>query len=760
MNQRLAKLLTFFIPNKYNRRVIRKYLEGNSNIIPRTESNVIPLNLLRNEYGRRKVAILTNKLLDWETLEPCFGGGERYALNIATLLKQFGFEVHFYQMGKTNTTGEYYGFPVTIIPLQKDYSEFSYQVGNIFYELSKNYDHIYYNTPELCSGKMRNDAIMTCHGIWFDHENYPGTKFRSAKWFNHLYKVFAQPKKIVSVDTNSINTIRTFYPDLTDNMTYIPNFVDKNIFKPDFSKRNEERLRILFPRRSQINRGSRILGDILENIPYQDIEIYWVGEGDAQDTEIIKKLSQKDKRLHYYSVSFEEMPQWYQKCDITVIPTIACEGTSLSAIEALACGSALVVTNIGGLSNIILDGYNGILCESKAKNIAKAINDLIENPKLRLKYQQNALYSSNCFSLDNWKRKWVEVLLEEDWISGEQAFEQGYIKQNEIKKYRKNRIAILTRNAIHGGVESLIKQEAKYLNADVIVCGGADCKETTPFKYTRADDRLTLLHKLSDYKAILYHWVPDYALDVIEECKIPCVEFVHRDDVNNCNRPVADAYVTHSKFLVEYVKNNTHKDCIVVPHPIDTTKFVPATTKGNYIGGVTTYWIGKGIDVFIKAWAKVKNKFPTIKARFYGQGNDLELFKKLSDKYNADVEFLPPTTTVNEVLKDYQCIVSPSRIEGMPVAILEALSMNIPVIASSLSGMVEFNKTGEDKGFKNLIYLTESGNVDALANMIDNVLTQKSERISREYIEKNFNPKTHCEIIQKVFLDIENKYSK
>lgn len=755
MNERLAKLLTFFIPNKHNRRVIRKYLEGDSNIIPRTEPNVVSHQLLRKEYGKRKVAILTNKLLDWETLNPSFGGGERYALNVATLLKQFGFDVHFYQMGKTNASGEYYGFPVTMIPLQKDYSEFSYQVCDTFYELSKNYDHVYYNTPELCSGKMRNDAIMTCHGIWFDHDNYPGAKFRSAKWFNHLYKVFAQPKKIVSVDTNSINTIRAFFPNLTDNMVYIPNFVDKNIFKPDFSQRDEKRLRILFPRRSQINRGSRILGDILENISSQDIDIYWVGEGDAQDTEIIKELSKRDNRLHYYSVSFEEMPKWYQKCDITVIPTIACEGTSLSAIEALACGSALITTNVGGLSNIVLNGYNGILCEPNAKSIAKAINDLIEDAELRLKYQQNAFESSDCFSLDNWKRKWVEILLEEDWISGEQAFEQGYIRQNEIKKYDKNRIAILTRNAIHGGVESLIKQEVKYLDADVIVCGGANCKETTPFKYTRADDKLTLLHKLSNYKAILYHWIPDYALDAVEESKIPCVEFVHRDDVNNCNRPIANAYITHSKFLVKYVKKCTHKDCIVVPHPIDTTNFIPAVTRGSYIGGVTTYWTGKGIDIFIQAWAKIKNKFPEFKARFYGQGNDLELFKIMSDKLNADVEFLPPTTTVNEVLKNYQCIVSPSRIEGMPVAILEALSMNIPVIASDLSGMVEFNSEGESKGFKDLIYLVESENVDALAITIDKILTQKPKRFSRDYIEKNFNPKTHCEIIQKIFLNLE-----
>ncbi len=756
MNEKLAKLLTCIIPNKQKRRFIRNCLVGKSSILPIPETTVYANCHKRRAYGSRNVAILTNKLLDWETKEPSFGGGERYALNIALLLKQFGFDVHFYQMAKTEFEGEYYGFPVKTIPLQDDYSEFSYKVCDIFYELSKNYDHVYYNTPEMCSGKMRNDAIMTCHGIWFDHNNYLGIKFRHLKWFEHIYKTFAQPKRIVSVDTNSINTIRTFYPNLTSNMTFIPNFVDRNIFKPNNLSRQNSKLKILFPRRSQINRGSRILEDILANIPY-DVDIYWVGEGDAQDTKIIKDLAQKDKRLHYQSVTFDEMPNWYQNCDITVIPTIACEGTSLSAIEALACGCAVVSTNIGGLSNIVLDGYNGILCDPNPENIADAINKLIENKELRESFQAKAVESSEYFSLENWKRKWVKVFLEEDWISGQQAYEQGYIKENEIKKYEPKQLVILTRNAVHGGVESLIKQEIKYLNADVVVCGGLNNKATTPFSYTRADDKVTLLHKLANYSEILYHWIPNYALEAVEESKLTSIEFVHRDDVNNCDKVIADGYVTHSKFLAEYVEKQTHKKCVVVPHAIDTTIFVPSQELGNYIGGVTTYWTGKGIDLFIRAWAQIKNNFPDIKARFYGQGNDLEIFKSLSKELNAEVEFLPATTEVYKVLKDYKCIVSPSRIEGMPVSILEALAMNIPVVASDLSGMVEFKKEAEIKGYKDIMYLVHQEDVEDLAKTITEVLKNKSERNTREYIEKYFSPETHCKIIRETFDKLKNK---
>ena len=755
MNTKTAKLLTCMIPNKKLRRSARNKLLGiKYNIIPEPKPDVIAFTNKRADYGHRKVAILTNVLLDWETNEPSFGGGERYALNIAKLLKSFGFEVHFYQIGYEEFKGEYYGFPVYSIKMEEGYSEFNSSVCNKFYELTKDYDHVYYNTPELCSGKMRADAIMTCHGIWFDHNNYLGVEFRYEKWFKHLGQVFSQPKKIVSVDTNSINVIRSFWPELANNMTYIPNFVDTDKFKPDISKRDKNKLRVLFPRRSQINRGSRILGDILKNIPY-DVDIYWVGEGDAQDTQIIKNLTEKDKRLKYYSVDFDQMPEWYQKCDIAVIPTIACEGTSLSAVEALASGCAIVTTNIGGLSNLFLDGYNGIMCDPDAKQIAQAINKLIEDNGLRKKYQEKAVESAQYFSLKSWQKKWVKVFLEENWISPKQALDLGFIEENEINQYVTKDLVILTRNAIHGGVESLIAQEVKYLNADVIVCGGADFKETTPFEYTRADNKATLLHKLNNYSKVLYHWIPDYALDALEESKKTCIEFVHREDVNNCNRPIADRYISHSQFLADYTTNVTGKECDVVPHPIDTSRFVPAEIKGNYIGGVTSYYKHKGIDLFIKAWAKIRKDFPEIKARFYGQGSDLNYFKKLSNELNAEVEFLPPTTESEKVLRDFKCIVSPSRIEGMPVAILEALAMNIPVITSNLKGMVEFKKKAESNGFSNIMYIVKYEDVKELEQCITKVLTENTEVNTRGYIEQNFNPKKHCEIIQNAFNSIK-----
>ena len=48
---------------------------------------------LRRMPGPRRVALLTNRLLDWTTREPRHGGAERYALWLGRLLRGHGFEV-------------------------------------------------------------------------------------------------------------------------------------------------------------------------------------------------------------------------------------------------------------------------------------------------------------------------------------------------------------------------------------------------------------------------------------------------------------------------------------------------------------------------------------------------------------------------------------------------------------------------------------------------------------------------------------------
>lgn len=743
--------------NKNQGKIITKNTNNEKNINDDEYSIFKQCEMLRNLRGEyvvspkgKRVVYFTNQLLDWFDQRPRYGGGERYCITLVDLLISYGFEVDIYQIAPTEFEGDYHGYHVKTIKHGEFYSEFNIDGANEFYNISLDYDYVIYNMPELSAAKMRKDAISICHGIWFDHNNYGDSyKFRKNKWFKYLFKAFDNPNKIVSVDTNSINVIRSFWPELSPKMTFIPNFVDQKNFYPPREKRSNKKLKILFPRRSQINRGSRILEDILNMVPY-DVDFYWVGEGDDQDSQIIKDLCKIDNRLHYKKAKFDEMPEWYRKVDVVVIPTIACEGTSLSCIEALASGCATISTNVGGLTDIIQDKINGRLVDPTPKAISEAINEIILNPELMHYYQEQGYKSSTNFSLDNWKARWVDV------------FEQlGWINDNNVNiKYENNdhivlNICIITKNGYHGGVESLIKLESEKLNADVIVAGGLNNPENTcPFKYEYINCYEKLVEKIQQYDVVVYHWLHDWAVQAVKDSGIPSLEFVHRTDTSECDKTVPTKIVSHSKYVCKYIKENFKRECGLVPNVVNTEYFLPSTKAkdGRVIGSVTSYYKTKGIDILIEAWSKIQNKYPDHTLKLFGSGTELDLFKTKAKALNCNIEFNGPVKTSLEVFNEISLMVSAARIEGLPIVMLEAISCNVPIIASDIDGHKIINKLSKDGGYEEPIILFESQNADSLAQTLDKYLSSSHSTNIRNIATDVFSPDRHINGLKKYIM--------
>jgi glycosyltransferase involved in cell wall biosynthesis len=313
-----------------------------------------------------RVALLTNRLLDWTTREPRFG------------------------------------------------------VGEAFHEATRAHDHVLYAMPNYGSGPMREDAVLVCHGIWFDHDLLPPPyTFRTPEWFEHLYRVFSRPRKVVSVDTNSINVVRSLWPEVAARLTYIPNAVDTRAFKPPASRAAGPST-VLFPRRMDVIRGSRILGAILDGVPHR-WRMRWVGDGDGEEPEVVRAVAQHDSRVEIVSASFDQMPSLYQEAEICVIPSVASEGTSLACLEGLASGCAVVATNVGGLPALIQPGVNGLLVDPEPGAIAEAIRFLIDHPQERHRLQKAGRETAHAFRLELWEERWTALLERLGWLAGVHA---------------------------------------------------------------------------------------------------------------------------------------------------------------------------------------------------------------------------------------------------------------------------------------------------------------------------------------------------
>ncbi|MCD1294428.1 glycosyltransferase family 1 protein [Methanocella sp. CWC-04] len=94
-------------------------------------------------------------------------------------------------------------------------------------------------------------------------------------------------------------------------------------------------------------------------------------------------------------VSNEDLLEAYEACDMLVLPSIN-EGFGLVLSEAMCFSKPLIGSNIGGIPEQIMDGFNGHLFKPRDhRELAERIISLIENPELRREMGENGRKLAN-----------------------------------------------------------------------------------------------------------------------------------------------------------------------------------------------------------------------------------------------------------------------------------------------------------------------------------------------------------------------------
>jgi glycosyltransferase involved in cell wall biosynthesis len=76
----------------------------------------------------------------------------------------------------------------------------------------------------------------------------------------------------------------------------------------------------------------------------------------------------------------------YQKASVLILPSLY-EAFGMVIIEALACETPVITTNVGGTPEIVKDGVNGILVPvNDPVKLAEAIDYLLNNKYIRRKF--------------------------------------------------------------------------------------------------------------------------------------------------------------------------------------------------------------------------------------------------------------------------------------------------------------------------------------------------------------------------------------
>jgi glycosyltransferase involved in cell wall biosynthesis len=209
----------------------------------------------------------------------------------------------------------------------------------------------------------------------------------------------------IGITANSLSTkerLKSFAPDL--DVRIIPMGVDIESFRRNETKkpkRKKDYIKILsigrlIPLKGYFYLVSAMPG-ILKKLPSARLTIV----GDGPERRHIEKLARdigvSDSVIFEGELETSEIPETLWDHDIFVLPSIVTEtgeteGLGTVLLEAMSAGIPVIGTAVGGITDIIKDGKNGLLVpERSPEAIRDAILSLAENEELREKLISTAI---------------------------------------------------------------------------------------------------------------------------------------------------------------------------------------------------------------------------------------------------------------------------------------------------------------------------------------------------------------------------------
>lgn len=347
------------------------------------------------------------------------GGMQTYFSNLSKLLLNKGFDVCIYHVANICFQKQYNNCKILGFRYSGKKSNMPLFLFNeVKKNASKKDDLIIFGSDFWIVNNRGFRCVAIQHGIPWDvpcHNNYGNIRY----WLYYIYKAYKalinirksnKVDTLVCVDYNYINWYRALvaYPKVK--LSCIPNFSE--IPSEQNYDKDNSLIRIIFARRLWEYRGTRIFCKAIERILSEYSNVHITIAGDGPDEKWMKDSLCQYDNVEFIRYSSEDSLLIHQNKNIAVVPTIGSEGTSLSILEAMAAKCAVICTDVGGLTNIILDNYNGLIVPAgDCDALYLAIKKLIEEDELRMTISERGYQTVSCsFSLNKWQQSWSKII--------------------------------------------------------------------------------------------------------------------------------------------------------------------------------------------------------------------------------------------------------------------------------------------------------------------------------------------------------------
>lgn len=264
-----------------------------------------------------------------------------------------------------------------------------------------------FGTGNLVIKKTNVPVVTRLHGPWF----LIGPILQAHNAWDFKLRVFNEGEAIrnsqglTSPSLDVLNKVREYYGLELTNAQVIPNPVPEVGYDMKWQYSISQKPFILFVGRFDSVKGGDLVLEAFRQIALQnsDLELLFVGPDrgltiDGKDFKIDDYIERfildadVKKRIQFLGHCDQK---WIAKLRKTALVTLICsryETFSISLVEALSAGCPVVACNVGGIKEIISNGFNGVLAEPESPaSIAEKVLMLINDPEKMQRLSKNAI---------------------------------------------------------------------------------------------------------------------------------------------------------------------------------------------------------------------------------------------------------------------------------------------------------------------------------------------------------------------------------